>query len=186
MSWSWNIFWFPFGIVRAFIQIWYVIWPPLLCDFMSFSLKRWIFSRQSPRPFSRQDPFRRLRDIHRKLIRKTNQKTIPSICRTGHEISMFAWTQVGCTTCWCGPTFSTSWCWRIPLPPELTINYFITLIKRIWLCGRNPQPISCGFSRCHYTNSTGSAIKSFIVMSRIMLVRIILPKKVIKSFNFYV
>ena len=92
MSWSWNIFWFPFGIVRAFIQIWYVLWPPLLCNFISFYLKRWIFSRQSPRPFSRQHPFRRLRDIYRKLIRKTNQKTIPSICRTGHEICMFAWT----------------------------------------------------------------------------------------------
>ena len=92
MSWSWNIFWFPFGIVRAFIQIWYILWPPLLCNFMSFSLKRRIFSRQSPRPFSRQHPFRRLRDIYRKLIRKTNQKTIPSICRTGHEICMFAWT----------------------------------------------------------------------------------------------
>ena len=79
MSWSWNIFWFPFGIVRAFIQIWYVLWPPPLCNFISLSLKRWIFSRQSPRPFSCSHPFRRLRDIYRKLSRKTDQKTLPPL-----------------------------------------------------------------------------------------------------------
>ena len=69
-----------------------ILWPSPLCNFISFSLKRWIFSRQSPRSFSRQHPFRRLRDIYRKLIRKINQKTISSICRTGHEIRMFVWT----------------------------------------------------------------------------------------------
>ena len=76
------------------------LWPSPLCNFMSLSLKRWIFSRQSPRPFSCSHPFRRLRDIYRKLSRKIDQKTLPLpfvelvikfVCLNGHSISLLIW-----------------------------------------------------------------------------------------------
>ena len=75
-----------------------------LCNFISLSLKRWIFSRQSPRPFSCSHLFRRLRDISRNLTRKTDRKTLPSqfcrtlqfwisiikfVCLNGHSISLW-------------------------------------------------------------------------------------------------
>ena len=71
-----------------------------LCNFISLSLKRWIFSRQSPRPFSCSHLFRRLRDIYRNLTRKTDQKTIPPpfvglvikfVCLHGHSTILWIW-----------------------------------------------------------------------------------------------
>ena len=62
-------------ILTFFIYI-LILWPAPLCNFMSLSLRRWIFSRQSPRPSSCSHPFRRHRDIYRKLSRKTDQKTL--------------------------------------------------------------------------------------------------------------